>query len=375
MCKHFTLSYNIPAIKILLPIGISFFTFQTLAYTIDVYRKKKEPERNIAKLALYVSFFPSLLAGPIGRPNQLLPQFYEEKRWDFDRVVSGLRLMLWGLFKKVVISDRLAFIANTVFDNVHDYNSPYLIIATYAFTFQIYCDFSGYSDMAIGCARVLGYDLIENFKLPYFSKNVTEFWRRWHISFSTWLRDYLYISMGGNRKGEYRTDLNLMITMLLGGLWHGANWTFIIWGALHGTYLIFSKMTLGYRDKLVERFNINRTIVKIYRVFLTFHLVAFSWIFFRANSISDAFYIVTEIVQGVLKPSVLAIGIGKIPLGIPFLLIAFLLIVQLIQRKQDLWQFLDKKPIFLRWSFYYLLIFGIILLGVDESIKFIYFQF
>lgn len=177
ICKYFVLPYSISAVRVLLPIGISFFTFQTLAYTIDVYRKKKEPERNVAKLALYVSFFPSLLAGPIGRPNQLLPQFQEEKRWNFDRVISGLRLVLWGLFKKVVIADRLAFIANTVFDNVHDYNCLYLIIATYAFTFQIYCDFSGYSDMAIGCARVLGYDLIENFKLPYFSKNVTEFWR------------------------------------------------------------------------------------------------------------------------------------------------------------------------------------------------------
>lgn len=373
--RLFTLPYQISSFKMLLPIGISFYTFQTLAYTVEVYRKRYKPEKNLAVFALYVSFFPSLLAGPIGRPSQLLPQFYEEKKFNFDRIMGGLRRILWGLFKKVVISDRLAFVANTVFDNVYDHNPLSLIIATYCFTFQIYCDFSGYSDMAIGAAKVLGYDLMENFNLPYFSKTLTEFWRRWHISLSTWLRDYLYIPLGGNRRGENRTYLNLMITMLLGGLWHGANWTFIVWGGLHGLFLVFSKMTIDIRDTLVEKLNINRTLVSLSRAFFTFHLVSFAWIFFRANSVSDAFYIVNEIVYGLLNPSLLNLKAGKFPLLLPILLISFLLGIQLIQRKQDLWNFLNEKPIYLRWSFYYLLIFGIILLGIDESIKFIYFQF
>ncbi|MFH1449280.1 MAG: MBOAT family O-acyltransferase [bacterium] len=373
--KFFALPYHIPTFKLLLPIGISFYTFQTLSYLIEVYRRKQEPEQNLAIFALYVSFFPSLLAGPIGRPNQLLPQFYEEKRWDFDRIVSGLRLMLWGLFKKVVIADRLAFIANTVFGHPHDHGGLSLIIAAYCFSFQIYCDFSGYSDMAIGCARVLGYDLMENFRLPYFSKTLTEFWRRWHISLSTWLRDYLYISLGGNRGSKYRNYLNLMITMLLGGLWHGANWTFIIWGALHGTFLIFSKITLSYRDMFVERFKINKTLVNISRIFFTFHLITLSWIFFKANSAGDALYMITKIGHDLLHPSLLSLETRNIPLFIPSLLIGLLLSIQFIQARQNFWIFLDKRSTFLRWSFYYLLIFGIILLGLDESINFVYFQF
>lgn len=278
-------------LSIALPIGLSFHTFQAMSYTIEVYRGNVPAERHFGIYALYVMFYPQLVAGPIERPQAILHQFYEEKHFNFNRVITGLERMLWGLFKKVVVSDLLSIYVNSIY-NHHELNTGLtLLVATYAFAFQIYCDFSGYSDIALGAAQVMGFKLMENFNLPYFSKSVTEFWRRWHISLSSWLRDYLYISLGGNRKGVVKTYRNLMLTMLLGGLWHGASWNFIIWGFLNGAYLSIEKM-LGLEAKSGEHYSWPR---KVLRIFITFNLICLTWVFFRATSFKQAFYIVTHI--------------------------------------------------------------------------------
>jgi D-alanyl-lipoteichoic acid acyltransferase DltB (MBOAT superfamily) len=232
--NQFNLIYNVPMFQALLPVGISFYTFQSLGYTIDVYRGKLEPERHLGRFALFVSFFPQLLAGPIERASNMLPQFYEKFDFDEARVSSGLRLILWGLFKKIVIADRLGLYVNAVYNSPSDWEGWPVFLATYFFAFQIYCDFSGYSDIAIGAARVMGFNLMENFRRPYFAQSPSEFWRRWHISLSSWFRDYLYIPLGGSRVSVPRWYLNLMIVFLVSGLWHGAAWTFVIWGGLHG---------------------------------------------------------------------------------------------------------------------------------------------
>ncbi|MCB0064655.1 MAG: MBOAT family protein, partial [Caldilineaceae bacterium] len=230
----FNIFYNVPAFQVLLPVGISFYTFQTLSYTIDVYRGKLAPERHFGRFALYVAFFPQLVAGPIERATHLLPQFHQPMTFNQTRIASGLRLLLWGMFKKVVIADRLALYVNQVYDHPGDHGALTLLIASYFFAFQIYCDFSGYSDIAIGAARVMGFDLMENFRQPYMARSIAGFWRRWHISLSTWFRDYLYIPLGGNRVARWRWYSNLFLVFLVSGLWHGAAWHFVIWGALHG---------------------------------------------------------------------------------------------------------------------------------------------
>ena len=243
--------YNIPAYHYLLPVGISFYTFQTMSYTIDIYNGKQEPERHFGRFALFVSFFPQLVAGPIERSVNLLPQFRKHYDFDYERVKNGILLMVWGFFKKVVIADRLAEYVNMVYNHPHDFGGLHNMIATFFFSFQIYCDFSGYSDIAIGSAMIMGYTLMTNFRRPYFSMSIREFWQRWHISLSTWFRDYVYIPLGGNRVVKWRWYYNLFITFLVSGLWHGAEWTFVIWGALHGFYLIFAIWT----TKLRENFN------------------------------------------------------------------------------------------------------------------------
>jgi len=280
--------YDIPAFNLLLPVGISFYTFQTLAYSIDVYRGKMQPEENFRDFALYVSFFPQLVAGPIERATNLLPQFKRTYRYDYIRVVGGLQQMLWGFFKKLVIADRLAPLVNEVYNNPNEHSSITILTATYLFAIQIYCDFSGYSDIAIGAARTMGYDLMDNFRVPYLSKSIREFWQRWHISLSTWFRDYLYIPLGGNRVKVYRWYLNLMVVFVVSGFWHGANWTFLIWGALHGIYLI---MEILKNRWFPNSFKIG----KIASTFFTFNMVVLAWIFFRANSVGDAFYIINKI--------------------------------------------------------------------------------
>jgi alginate O-acetyltransferase complex protein AlgI len=393
-------NYPIGALSILLPIGLSFHTFQSMAYTIEVYRGNQKAERHLGILALYVLFFPQLVAGPIERPQHMLPQFYEKHSFDYNQVTDGLRQMLWGFFMKIVIADRLAHLANPVFNHPTDYPGPILLLATLAFTFQIYCDFAGYTNIAIGAAKVMGFRLMKNFDRPYSSRSIAEFWRRWHISLSTWFRDYLYIPLGGSRVSLRRRDFNLMVTFLISGLWHGANWTFIAWGALHGIYSVVALRTANIRAGLIHTIGLDRLphFLGVIQVVTTFGLVSFAWIFFRANTLADALYIVTHLFSGydqinlkllseqilatlgnnlqlkILVPSLNGLHVGVIVL----LELVLLEVAQWLQQRSGttgIEQLLVRKPFLLRWGLYYAMIFNILLLGVFEQSAFIYFQF
>ncbi|MDP1813903.1 MAG: MBOAT family O-acyltransferase [Leadbetterella sp.] len=271
-----------------LPIGLSFHTFQAMSYTIEVYRRNQKPEKDFIVYSLYVMFYPQLVAGPIERPQNLLPQFHTYFKFDFEKLKSGLMLMAWGLFKKVVIADRLSIMVDYCYDNPTQFSGLTLLMATVFFTIQIYCDFSGYSDIAIGAARTMGYDLMLNFNAPYLSKSISEFWRRWHISLSTWFRDYLYIPLGGSRVGSGRLYLNYLIVFTVSGLWHGAAWTFVIWGALHGIYLVLAIM----RDKYLPFKLPKNTFLSI---IFTFVLVMITWVFFRAKGLYNAKIILSKV--------------------------------------------------------------------------------
>lgn len=368
--------YGVPAFDLLLPVGISFYTFQTLSYSIDVYRGKQKPERHLGIFALYVAFFPQLVAGPIERSTHLIPQFRQKHDFDYDRVTSGLKLMAWGFFKKLVIADRLAVFVDAVYNSPQEYTGVPLIIATYAFAFQIYCDFSGYSDIAIGAARVLGIDLMENFRLPYLAKSIPDFWRRWHISLSTWFRDYLYIPLGGNRVPMGRMAMNLMIVFVLSGLWHGANWTFVLWGALHGLFMIIAVLISSlWRKGSGVDIGAPR-LVKVLQIAGTFNLVCFAWIFFRANSIGDAWYIVTHLFSGLeLRAGYGIGGGGAYELSIAALAIVIMELVHWLRQRGDLQRLFMFQPIWVRWTAYYALVFFILVLGKFGVSEFIYFQF
>lgn len=377
----FGLTDPIPHFSILLPIGLSFHTFQAMSYTIEVYRGNQKAERHFGIYSLYVMFYPQLVAGPIERPQNLLHQFREKHDFDYDRVKSGLLLMAFGLFKKAVIADRLSIVVDNVYNNPEQFNSLSLIIATVFFTFQIYCDFSGYSDMAIGAARVMGFKLMTNFNQPYHSKSIHEFWKRWHISLSTWFKDYLYIPLGGNRVEVPRWYLNLFLVFLISGLWHGASWTFIIWGSLHGFYLMVALTIENFRKKHFS-FHLDR--ISFLSVFITFILVAFAWIFFRANNVASAFYIATHIISGLpeiahklLSHQIVLDDLGVSNKNILFciLLIFILQVIHYIQRKKNVYELLTKLPVYLRWSFYYAIVLSILFLGIFENRQFIYFQF
>ena len=387
---QFNVFYNVPTFKVLLPVGISFYTFQTLSYTIDVYRKKREPEKHLGIFALYVAFFPQLVAGPIERSTRLLPQLIKKYNFDYDRVTDGLKLMLWGFFKKVVIADRIAVIVNQVYSNPNEAAGIPLLIGTYLFAFQIYCDFSGYSDIAIGAAKVFGIDLMQNFRRPYFAKSIREFWQRWHISLSTWFRDYLYRPLGGNHSSTWRWYYNIMIVFLISGLWHGANWTYVIWGGLHGSYYLFSYWTRNIRPRLTRLFRLDKApfIHKTLRVLFIFHIVVFGWIFFRANTVSDAFFIVTHLFTGIgdVLSNIIYIGQGKgvldfvlaLPKSEILIAIVALLILgihNLIQRNGSAREWLQSKPIWFRWAVYYGLVLSVLIFGYMEPSDFIYFQF
>jgi alginate O-acetyltransferase complex protein AlgI len=372
----FNIFYNVPAFDVLLPVGISFYTFQTLSYTIDVYRGNKEPERHLGKFALYVAFFPQLVAGPIERSTTLLPQLHLNYKFDYDRVVDGLRLMLWGFFKKVVIADRLAYYVNLVYNNPDDYYGLQVVIATIFFAFQIFCDFSGYSDIAIGTAKVLGVNLMENFNKPYFSKSISEFWKRWHISLSTWFKDYVYISLGGNRVIKWRWYYNLFITFLVSGLWHGANWTFVVWGGLHGLYLIISIVSGSTRAKMINFFRLSKSpfLLKLWKVFTVFVLVDFSWIFFRANNLSDAFTLIGNMFVFDFS-NLLNNSIGFSTLMVNFGLIAIMEIFHLLERGTKWSLYISERPTIIRWSVYFFITVCILYLGGQGGKQFIYFQF
>jgi alginate O-acetyltransferase complex protein AlgI len=362
-------------LNILLPIGLSFHTFQAMSYTIEVYRGRVSAEHNIFRYALYVMFYPQLVAGPIERPQNVIHQFYEKHSFDYKRVVSGLRLMLWGLFKKVVIADRLAVFVDLVYDNPHGYSGFPIILATLFFGIQIFCDFSGYTDIGLGAARVMGFDLMKNFDRPYFSKSISEFWRRWHISLSSWFKDYVYIPLGGNRVSTARRYFNLFFIFMLSGLWHGASWNFVIWGSLHGLYLVFGQLTKNIQNKLIGIFR-NSTIQKIIHASIVFTLVNLAWVFFRARNLRDSIYLL----KGMLKPASHTISETVQLIGLKELIVALLAIILMervhwIQRNIDFGQWYDKKPKWLKWSGYYLLLGSILFFAVYSNTQFIYFQF
>ena len=382
--EHFNMEWGIPNFSALLPVGISFYTFKSLSYSIDVYKGSIKPEKHFGIFALFVSFFPELLAGPIDRSSNLIKQFHQKHSFDYNKMTGGLKLMMWGYFKKFVIADRLAFAVNGVYDNVYAYSGFPLIIATFLFAFQIYCDFSGYSDIAIGSAQIMGIDLMENFNRPYFSKSIQEFWRRWHISLSTWFRDYVYIPLGGSRVTKPRFYFNLFTTFLVSGLWHGANWTFIVWGALHGIYQIFGKLTNNTRAKLstVLHLNDQSKLKSVMQIFITFILVDFAWIFFRANSLADSVYIVRNLFKGLShQMSSLATinnslgDISRMNLLIAFASLVLMEVIHFIHGDGSTRQLLQGKPVWVRWSLYYCLTVWTLFFGKFESSQFIYFQF
>ena len=287
----FGMQINANSLNIILPVGISFYTFQTLSYTIDVYKKKLEPTKDFIAFSAFVCFFPQLVAGPIERATNLLPQFYKKRTFEYHKAVDGMRQILWGLFKKVVIADNCAEFANQIFNNSADMNGSTLVLGAIFFTFQIYGDFSGYSDIAIGTSRLFGFDLKQNFATPYFSRDIAEFWRRWHISLSTWFRDYLYIPLGGSRGGTWMKVRNTFAIFLVSGFWHGANWTFIIWGALNAIYFLPLLLTNNNRKNLgvVAEGKLLPSFRELFAMLTTFMLTVFAWIFFRAENVSHAF--------------------------------------------------------------------------------------
>jgi D-alanyl-lipoteichoic acid acyltransferase DltB (MBOAT superfamily) len=373
----FNIFQHAPTYSFLLPVGISFYTFQTLSYTIDVYMGKKEPERHFGIFALYVSFFPQLVAGPIERSTRLLPQFHKVFDFDYERIKNGIALMVWGMFKKVVIADRLAEYVNEVYNHPHVYGGLHDLVATFFFTSQIYCDFSGYSDIAIGSAMVLGYDLMTNFRRPYLSRSIREFWQRWHISLSTWFRDYLYIPLGGNRVVKWRWYYNLFITFLISGLWHGANWTFVIWGALHGFYLVLAILTQSYRDKMAEKTGILKypQFVNMGNLLWTFALVFFAWIFFRSNTLGDAVLIIGNIFDFSTYSIDLQLFHFKADFYLAFMLIGVLMLIEFAQEKYNLVQKLKVTSRWAKWGVFLILLFSIFVLGKWDETDFLYFQF
>jgi len=378
-------------IELLFPIGISFYTFQVISYLLDVYSGKVKAEINFAHYALYVSFFPQLLIGPIERYNHLKPQLLNPKPFEYQDFVDSIVRIGWGLFKKLLIADRLAVVVNTVFAAPQDFGSPKLIVAIIAFSFQIYIDFSAYSDIAIGTASILGINLIENFNRPYFAKSIIDFWRRWHISLNNWLRDYIFIRLNyKHRRKKPRKlwiSIDVMTTFFISGLWHGASWTFVIWGMLHGLYQIIEIFTQKIRDKVVNRLNIDRSTFahKTFQVLFTFGLVSFAWLFFKASSISEAFHILKSIItfDGITTEKAWifkdgSLGLDNKDFWMMTHTLAILMIVEFVQRKHDLLVMLNKQPTWFRWTVYLLLFFSITIFGFygeANAVDFVYFQF
>ncbi len=363
----------VPHRNIILPVGLSFYTFQSMAYTIDVYRKKVAPELHLGRYAEYVVFFPQLVAGPIERPSHLLPQLRAATNITWENLSIGAQRILVGLFKKVVVADRLAIFVNNVYSNPGQFSGPPLFLATLFFAIQIYCDFSGYSDIAIGSARIFGVTLIENFDRPYFSKSIGEFWSRWHIALSTWFRDYVYIPLGGNRAAKPRVLFNIFVTFLISGLWHGASWTFVIWGAYHGLLVALERLVpaLGKTPR--------RMPLKILKGGITFVLVLIGWIFFRAKSLGDALYVLRHLGTGwrALNPFVSFgdLGLDKSMFAWAVLLMGGLFVVHWFERKERVLSVLQRYPV-IRAASISLLMVTIAVMGVsgNES-QFIYFQF
>ncbi|RYE01570.1 MAG: MBOAT family protein [Sphingobacteriales bacterium] len=366
-------SASLPLLSIILPVGLSFHTFQAMSYTIEVYRGKEKAERHFGIYALYVMFYPQLVAGPIERPQNLLWQFHAKHEFDKQRLYEGLKLMLWGLFKKVVIADRLSLYVDQVYNDPKSWPGANIIVASVLFAIQIYCDFSGYSDMAIGSAKTMGFKLMTNFNRPYFARNIQEFWKRWHISLSTWFRDYLYISLGGNRVSNARRYLNVAIVFLVSGFWHGANWTFIIWGGIHA--VLITAYT-AYKEFIYKKHR-SSWLGNMWSLALTFMVVTIAWVFFRAPSASQAVYMIGQMFHANFAGFQLNYGTSDAQFGNTSAIIALLMIIVLFvnERYQDVLQTrLNNKP-YLDVAFNTMILFFIIAFGVFQRTSFIYFQF
>lgn len=376
-----------PTFDVVLPVGISFYTFQALSYTMDVYRGEIYVEKNFVQYALFVSFFPQLVAGPIERSKNLLIQVNQIHKFDFERVRDGLIVVMWGLFLKLVVADRAAILVNTVYNNYQDYAGFELVLATVAFGIQIYCDFASYSIIAIGSAKVLGFCLMQNFKEPYFSRSITEFWRRWHISLSTWFRDYMYVPLGGNRKGNARKYLNIMIVFLTSGLWHGANWTFVIWGFLHGAFQVIGQMTKPWKERITDKLGIrrDRASYQLGQMIMTFGLVNFAWIFFRAPSLTAARGIITGIFSTwnpwiFTDGSLYLLGLTAKSFWAGIVAILVLAGVSAAEyRGIRVWDRFAEQGLVFRWIVSLALVFAVIIFGIYgpgySASQFIYFQF
>ncbi|MCR5789074.1 MAG: MBOAT family protein [Lachnospiraceae bacterium] len=382
--SHLALPMHPFTLKLLVPVGISFYTFEMVSYLADVYSGKIPAERNFFHYAVFVSFFPNISSGPIERAGHFLPQLKEEKRFDYDTVVYGTRLLLLGLVKKIVIADMLSKYVDAVFEHVTEQTGICFLWATLLYTFQIYCDFSGYSDMAVGLAGMLGFELPRNFKGPYLASSVKEFWSRWHISLSTWLRDYIYIPLGGNKRGSFRRDCNLLVTFLISGLWHGASFTFIFWGFLHGIYQITEnhlrkkKPTTEHQEGPGSVSAVRSAFRTALGTLVTFCLVSFAWLFFRARAISEALFAVTHMFSDLsLSMAMARMGMTARSVLKTFLVILFIMVFDIINEKRDVLKEISRLPAWLRWTGYFLT--GLVILALSAhngvSQEFIYFRF
>jgi alginate O-acetyltransferase complex protein AlgI len=372
----FDVSYKISDLNILLPVGISFYTFQSLTYTIDVYRGKIQPETNFIRFALFVSFFPQLVCGPIARAGRLIPQFYKKIVFDPDLVASGLKLMYWGFFKKLVIADRLASFNGSVFNDPLGSKGFTVMLASILLHIQVYSDLSGYTDIARGSARVLGYDLIKNFNMPLFTTSLRDFWRRWHISLTSWFMEYLYIPLGGSRVPKWRWYYNIFIVFLVSGLWHGAKWNFVIWGSLYGFLQLVELWVQGPWERFVARIGLTKfpNLYNILCILFTLCVIGFVTLFFGAKSLDDARTLISNAVQfATISTLTEPFHSTNLILGVIFIL--FLVVAELLHHKYNLVQFISKQPVLIRWPVY---VCGLILLlafGCFQEREFVYFQF
>ncbi len=372
LLHKFNYQNPIPYLSILLPIGLSFHTFQAMSYTIEVYRGNQKAEKHFGIYCLYVMFYPQLVAGPIERPQNILYQMHSKYPFNYNLVVSGLKMMLWGFFKKLVIADRLSIFVDSVFNNPGFHNGTTVVMASFFFAIQIYCDFSGYTDIAIGCAKTMGFDLMKNFNRPYFAVNIQEFWRRWHISLSTWFRDYLYIPLGGSRVSTSRRYVNLFTIFLVSGIWHGANYTYIIWGALHGLYSVGYIIIKPYLWREPDD-KTTATFMRVCNIVLTIVLVTFAWIFFRANSVKDAFTLISNLNTIGAKPF-LGDGINNFAHCILAIFLLFVIEFKM-EYLPNKFNFFTSRNLIVRWGSVAVTIFLILILGVFNGGQFIYFQF
>jgi alginate O-acetyltransferase complex protein AlgI len=368
----------LPRLEWLLPAGLSFYTFSCVSYLVDVFRNKLPVESHLGRFALYIAFFPKLLAGPIERATTFLPQVLNPTRITPAQVTVGLQLILWGLFKKVVIADRLAAFVDVAYDMPAFASPVALIIATYFYAFQIYCDFSGYSDIAIGTARVLGINLMENFRRPYFSRSVPEFWgqNRWHISLNTWFRDYLYIPLGGSRVSRPRFYLNILAVFMVSGLWHGAAWTFVAWGALNGLFHLLTMAASGLKERVAKNLHLPTPLGTFLSILATFHLILVTWVFFRATSFSNAFTVFSRVAESFTSlPGLFRNYAYTGEFYLALALIVVLLLVEALDEWREFWARFPSRPVYVRWAFYYALIFCLVVIGLWGQQQFVYMQF